>query len=146
MTEVVEKARKRLAELEAEADKIRTFLGVYAELEGGNLVDTVSGEVADGDDSETASPAEIVEAAKALMRERGRPLSRSKIVRMLTKQGLVLPGQDKAKNVGTVIWRSKQFDNIAGHGYWPREFGRWIGQGPPKQAELLGDNISELIG
>lgn len=142
MTQVIEKARERLAELEAEAEKLRTFLRVYADLSGDKSVENVSS-VAHSDDSdvEWASPAQIVDSAKELMRERGRPLSRSRLVKLLTERGLNLPGIDKSKNVGTVIWRSKQFDNIAGYGYWPKEFGGWLGQRPP-QSDLLGGNIT----
>jgi hypothetical protein len=141
MADVVEIARKRLAELEAEADQLRTYLAVHASLTGqksvdGGVADDSSGEF--GED--TATPAEIVEGAKALMAEHRRPLSRSKLVKLLTAKGLKLPGQDKSKNIGTVIWRSKQFDNIAGMGYWPKAFHGWIGQAPA-QADMLGSNI-----
>ncbi len=144
MTEVVEKAKERLAAIEAEAEKLRTFLRMYADLSGVDIGDIVSGagvpsNEAD-DESGTASPSEIVEQAKVLMREQSRPLSRSMLVKLLTEKGLKLPGTDKNKNVGTVIWRSKQFDNIAGLGYWPKGVPRWIGQAP-LQADMLGSNI-----
>lgn len=141
MSDVVEIARKRLAEIEAEAEKLRTFLGVYADLSGEKIATGVSHDDSSrGEEEDTASPAEIVAGAKALMQEHRRPLSRSRLVKLLTEKGLKLPGQDKSKNVGTVIWRSKEFDNIAGYGYWPKEFGRWIGQ-RPAEADLLGVNI-----
>jgi hypothetical protein len=123
--EVIEKAKERLREVEEEAARLRTFLAVYADLAGEKVVNnTGDGEAEDGH----ASPAEIVESARAAMRERGRPLSRSRLVKILQGKGLRLGGTDKAKNIGTVIWRSKQFDNIAGEGYWPKDFERWIGQ------------------
>ena len=142
MTQVIEKAKKRLAEIEAEAERLRTFIGVYADLTGDKVEDSEEPDNEySGTEGVTASPGEIVEGAKLLMREHKRPLSRSRIVKLLIKQGLLLPGADKAKNVGTVIWRSKQFDNIAGYGYWPKEFGGWLGQGPPPQAAALGENV-----
>ena len=138
MTQVIEKAKKRLSELKAEADKLRMFIELYDDLAGGEVGDfDDGGEDITSHDPATASPAEIVTAAKMLMRQHARPLSRSRIVKLLMREGIILPGKDKAKNVGTVIWRSKQFDNIAGQGYWPKEFGGWMGQGTPRQAELL---------
>ena len=138
MTEVIEKARERLALLEAEVEQIRTFLKVYADLSGDKAVDNESD--SSDSDEEGASPAEIVAAAKELMAEHRRPLSRSRLVKLLTEKGLKLPGKDKAKNVGTVIWRSKQFDNLAGYGYWPKSFTGWMGQ-RPAQTDILGSNI-----
>lgn len=142
MTQVVEKARKRLAEIEAEAEKLRTFLGVYADLTGDKPVDNeASPEDSAGYGVIPASPALIVDSAKLLMRELRRPLSRSLLVKLLKERGHNLPGKDAAKNVGTVIWRSRQFDNIAGWGYWPKDFEGWLGQRPSEQASLLGTNL-----
>ena len=143
MSEVIEKARKRLAELDAEAEQLRTFLRVYEDLSGQKVVDAVSDS---GDSTETwegyASPAEIVAGARQLMTEHRRPLSRSRLVKLLTEKGFNLPGQDKAKNIGTVIWRSREFDNYSGWGYWPKDFGRWMGQPPPQQASLPGTDLA----
>jgi hypothetical protein len=138
MTEVIEKAKQRLAELEAEAEQLRTFIKVYVDLSGDKKLRVVSSGTQMGVDSEDyASPGEIVAGAIQLMKERGRPLSRSRLVKLLTENGLKLPGQDKSKNVGTVIWRSKRFDNIAGFGYWPKELGRWTGVAPPQGSLLV---------
>lgn len=137
MTEVIEKAKERLAELDAEAEKLRTFLRVYADLSGDKSSAELAAGEESGDDFDTASPSEIVESAKALMKEHRRPLSRSRLVKLLTQRGLKLPGKDKDKNVGTVIWRSKQFDNIAGKGYWPKEFGGYMGQQPLEHGRPL---------
>lgn len=138
MTEVVEIAKKKLVELEVLAEELRTFLAVHAKLSGAEIQDSVS---PPEDDADTAAPAEIVESAVTLIREHRRPLSRSRLVKLLTEKGLNLPGADKNKNIGTVLWRSKRFDNYSGFGYWPKEFGRWIGQAP-LQADMLGSNIS----
>ncbi len=132
MAQVVEKAREKLRELEEEVEKLRLFLSVYEELEDDESVDK---RIPNESRSSTeplpephASPAEIVESARRLMREKGRPLTRSQLVMLLTERGLRLGGGDKNKNLGTVIWRSKQFDNIAGVGYWPKDFECWVGQ------------------
>lgn len=128
MTDIVEIARQKLLEAEAEVERLRTFLRTYADLAGQEAVDGGSLSSDSRADESTASPAEIVESAIALMKERGRPMSRSQILKALQSQGLNIPGKDATKNIGTVIWRSKKFDNIAGHGYWPKEFDRWVGQ------------------
>jgi hypothetical protein len=136
MANLIEKAREKLRELELEAEQLRTFIRVYAHLTGDKSVDNES--VAPHIDAEsnsetgksgtTATPTEIVETARELMKERGRPLTRSELLKALREKGLNLPGKDATKNIGTVIWRSKKFDNIAGEGYWPKDFNRWMGQ------------------
>ena len=128
MSQVIEKAQERLRKIEAEAEEIRTFLRVYAALEGDKAVDNESRSEDLGDAAPTAKPGEIVESARELIRERGRPMTRSQLLKALREKGLNLPGKDATKNIGTVIWRSKQFDNIAGEGYWPKDFQRWMGQ------------------
>lgn len=50
----------------------------------------------------------------------GRPLSRSELLRELEAAGHIIEGGDKSKVLGTNIWRSKRFHNLAGAGYWPR--------------------------
>lgn len=131
MSELIEKARNRLKEIELEAERLRVFLAVAGELsaENGDAGSSIENDTASsGDDPTSATPAEIVEAVRKLIGEKGRPLTRGTLVKLLNKQGLKLPGVDPVKNLGTVIWRSKQFDNLAGHGYWPKELGAWVGQ------------------
>ena len=140
MDDIIEKARKSLANLEVRAEELRIYLRVHEALTGDKVGDNVTGGVNAEDDPGTATPAQIVESAKAVMKERWRPLSRSMLVKLLTEKGLNLPGQDKNKNVGTVIWRSRQFDNLSGHGYWPKELGRWMPRVAPAQASLPGTN------
>ena len=140
MDQVIEKAQKRLADIEAEAAQLRAFIHMYNELAGEQrgvttprIVSAVAMAVparafAGGGPTVTivkATPSEIVEASKALMQEKQRPLTRSELVRFLTLRGLKIAGTDKSKNIGTIIWRSKQFENVEGKGYWPLEFGPW---------------------
>lgn len=132
MVDIIEKARKRLAILETEAEQIRAFIHMYEKLAGDEDVSSAS-QPRNLDDSPAlagskvskSSPGEIVEAAKTMMREKQRPLTRSDLVRLLTFRGLKIAGTDKSKNVGTIIWRSKQFENVEGKGYWPKEMGPW---------------------
>ena len=128
MNELIEKAQKRLNELQAEVEKLRTFLGVAADLAGDKAVDNGSAKDSVKLPLRHASPKQIVESAKLAMRQQARPLTRSQLVTLLSEAGLSLGGKDKAKNIGTVIWRSDEFEQIEGLGYWPKEFGRWMGQ------------------
>jgi hypothetical protein len=135
MADVIDSAKKKLAEAEAAVAHWRAFIATYEDLAGKNPVDNVASNDFDQLLIPTASPAEVIDSAKAVIREVGRPLTRSQLVKLLTDRGLNLPGKDKNKNLGTIIWRSKQFENIDGVGYWPHEFGRWMGQ-KPREAEL----------
>lgn len=68
--------------------------------------------------------AEMLEEARRLIIGEGRPLTRSELVRRLEAEGYVIDGADKAKVLGTNIWRSKKFDHIEGQGYWPKSVPR----------------------
>lgn len=142
MSEVIEKARKRLAALEAEMAELRTFLDVYGRLSGGtegektDLFTGISRSVANPPHRDTASPKDIVDASKALMLEKERPLTRTELVRLLTLRGIRIPGTNKQKNVGTIIWRSHEFDNIEGKGYWPKDAEPWKGYHPDDELSV----------
>jgi hypothetical protein len=137
MAEVIEKARKKLASLEREIAELRIFIEVYDRL-ADDKPDTkkasgVGMEMAvtiPPQGTPTASPAQIVTAAKLLMGEKQRPLTRTELVRLLTLRGLKLPGNDLAKNIGTIVWRSHQFVNVEGKGYWPKDAEPWQGRHP----------------
>ena len=135
MAQVIEKAKKRLASLEREAEQIRIFIHMYERLAAEEAAPQGAPQVAPLADSTMSpgpvlvvtksGPAEIVAAAKDLMKEKQRPLTRTELVHLLTLRGLRIAGTDKSKNVGTIIWRSKQFENVEGKGYWAKDFGPW---------------------
>jgi hypothetical protein len=53
--------------------------------------------------------------------EEGRPLSRTQILKALDSQGIPVGGTDRAKNMGTIMWRlNDDFVSLEGFGYWPR--------------------------
>jgi hypothetical protein len=64
--------------------------------------------------------ASAMDAAEAMILEAGRPLTRSTLLRKLEEAGHEIEGGDKSKVLGTNLWRSKRFYNLAGAGYWPR--------------------------
>jgi hypothetical protein len=133
MADVVDLARKRLAALEVEAEQLRQFLrladDMAAALASEKAVDKSSlhPDIKPANAEPTATPAEVVEAAKAAIREKGQPMTRSQLVLTLTGQGMRLAGGDPRKNLGTVLWRSSQFDHVEGLGYWPKDAGRYVG-------------------
>ncbi len=129
MTQVIEKARTKLAQLEAEAARIRDFIAVYEALAVNDSVDigdSVEAEMISAKGKVTGKKTgdraeKIVKMAKIVLRERQRPMTRSELVQALEARGLVIGGSDKNKNMGTVLWRSKEFTNIEGEGYWPKD-------------------------
>jgi hypothetical protein len=58
-------------------------------------------------------------AREVLLAER-KALTRGELVNALEMRGYEVSGEDKAKNVGTIMWRLRdRFINIPGFGYWP---------------------------
>ena len=51
----------------------------------------------------------------------GRPMTRSELVTALERRGVEMVAKDRAKNLGTILWRfSNRFENLPGEGYWPK--------------------------
>ncbi|MCC6479423.1 hypothetical protein [Sphingorhabdus sp.] len=69
--------------------------------------------------AKTAYLSEILSEVRRIIVGEGRPMSRGELVRRLEAEGYVLDGRDKAKVLGTNIWRSEQFMHVEGQGYWP---------------------------
>lgn len=140
---VIKIAQEKLDSLEKEAVKLRLFIETYGELTGDKSVENVSDEAleiseASENTSESTSsgtesqrrkrgdkPAAIVAAAKEVIIETERPMNRTELVEALEHRGMTIGGTDKSKNMGTIIWRSDQFENVEGVGYWPLELGDW---------------------
>lgn len=114
-----EHLRERLAELEA-------FLAVYQRLSGSNVEQSTSKEI--GDKSQTISdavrkntggPGRLADAAEEVIRAAGRPMTRGQIVERIEATGIGIPSEDKARYLGTILWRQKnRFINVEGEGYW----------------------------
>lgn len=66
----------------------------------------------------------LMDEARRLIMEARRPLKRGELVRLLERDGLPVEGTDKAKVLGTNLWRSGQFEQIEGEGYWPKDVPR----------------------
>ena len=62
----------------------------------------------------------MAEVRRLILAER-RPLKRGELVKRLEDRGFEIVGADKSKVLGTNVWRSKQFVQIDGQGYWPAD-------------------------
>lgn len=66
------------------------------------------------------TPDEVIREARNVLLEVGKPLKRGALVRAIEAKGLLVPGTDKAKNLGTILWRANRtFASIEKYGYWP---------------------------
>jgi hypothetical protein len=65
--------------------------------------------------------AKMLNEARRIIIGEGRPLSRSELLRRLESIGYLVDGRDKAKVLGTNIWRSQKFHHLEGRGYWPKD-------------------------
>lgn len=66
-------------------------------------------------------PHDIALLARDIIREAGRPMTRSELTEAIEARGVPLAGQDRVKNLGTILWRQKDlFVHIENKGYWPK--------------------------
>ncbi len=137
------KALDRLAKLKAQVADLERFIVLYRELaetegdqtegdlstDSGAEADTVASKPVDNlpvgvgrktmRAPRTASPGRIVEVIERVMRDVARPMTRGEIVSALDARDVTIPGADKAKYLGTIMWRNrKTFVNIPKAGYW----------------------------
>lgn len=87
-----------------------------------NLVDEASfAELVSVTQASPLTPAEIVEECRKILIEGRRPMKRGALVKEIEARGKKIPGQDKNKNLGTVLWRHQdQFIHLPKLGYWLR--------------------------
>ncbi|MDF2119733.1 hypothetical protein PY365_29655 [Roseiarcaceae bacterium H3SJ34-1] len=136
----IENARKRLAEIRAEAAEIERFIEFYKRFEdepdanqveaaatptGGNLSTETVVQVVDKSrrrsDRTGPTPSEIAQVMERVIRDVGRPMTRGEIVEALERRDIEIQAQDKYRYVGTLAWRHKSiFINVEGRGYWLR--------------------------
>jgi hypothetical protein len=144
----LDRALKRLAELQREIDEVTKFIELYQRFEG-KVVDAgaqmtffesipqlIGNETAGGSNQAVdnsarkprrnrppgATPREIAEIMERVIRESGEPMSRGRIVDALERREIEIPAADKERYVGTIAWRNKgTFVNITGRGYWLRD-------------------------
>lgn len=122
--ELLSNLLKRREELRLESEALDRLIATYRDLallEKEQEVDQL--ELGIGSRSKRARSAYVAEmmaAARRLVLTEGRPLTRSQLLHLLESEGYVIDGKDKAKVLGTNLWRSGQFDHVEGLGYWPK--------------------------
>jgi hypothetical protein len=127
-----QKIASEIAGLKRERDELEMFIATYRRLSGEPVVRRSSGgppavpnrhgppAVRQG--AKRYDYREIRDAARAVLREAKRPLSREPLLEALVKRGLLFGGKNKARNLGTMMWRMREeFVNIEGEGYWPKD-------------------------
>jgi hypothetical protein len=151
----VDALRKELAELEQ-------FIAVYQRLAGDN-VNAAAPDVQKppenqqdktqpaqlqirprGRLSKPLKPKEIARIAKDIILAHGAPMTRGKLATAIESRGHLLPSDDKARHIGTIMWRNKKtFENVAGEGYWPKGYTRsHLGESTAAESNKTRDLIS----
>ena len=127
-----QKALQKRDLLRREIEKIEDFLEVYRELTGTEPVRSeVKAPVSPARvvrsygrkrKRGTVKPSDLAPMVGRILVEHGAPMTRSELLAALAERDVVLAGEDKAKYLGTILWRMREaFVNLEGHGYWPRE-------------------------
>lgn len=124
--EMLAKALKRREELRTESEALDRLIATYATL---MHVQRVEEEPPQFDlwrpnrsrKAKSAYVAELLAEVRRLIVSEGRPMNRGDLVRRLEELGYIIDGADKAKVLGTNIWRSGAFVHLEGRGYWPRD-------------------------
>jgi hypothetical protein len=119
-------ALARRKELLAELAVIEDFIRAYERMRGLRSSVPLAGAPGESPrrhrERNIVPPAEIAEIAREIILERGEPMTRSELADSIESRGIPLAGKDKAKNVGTILWRFQdQFLNVQGRGYWPKD-------------------------
>jgi hypothetical protein len=162
MTTPLDKALKRLAELQREIAEVTKFIALYQHFDGVEAGGSVQaslfeeepqlmGTDAAGDNVKAvhksvrkarkdrlpgATPKEIADTMERVIRERGEPMSRGQIVEALERREIEIPAKDKCRYVGTIAWRNKaRFPNVSGRGYWVKDAGSSFVIGEPAVSE-----------
>jgi len=146
----IDAAKKRLADIEAEAEKLRSFIALWrdlADLFGDDPGDfagalTVPSPTPDWATDQIRSsespvvkidpqrrtriadnprPEVLIPQVRKILLDRGTPMTRRELHSALAERGFLVRGTDPVKTLGTILWRAKdQIVGIDGHGYWPK--------------------------
>ena len=139
--DLLRELQERLNQLNAEITRIKATIELVEETRDATArLDRTANELPRTGPRErnVLPPSEIANLARETLLDNGRPLKRGALVRAMERRGVTLVGSDKAKNLGTILWRHRDsFVNIDGHGYWPADVplnGLW----DPNSYENLG--------
>lgn len=123
------KLLKRREELRIESEALENLISAYTSLSRLKSADVEAPQldlwkIRNSRKAKSAYVGELLAEVRRLIIAEGRPLNRGDLVRRLEAAGYLIDGSDKAKVLGTNIWRSEKFDHIEGQGYWPRDIER----------------------
>lgn len=145
--ETYRKALRRLQELRNEINELETFIHLYRKISSTKSVQaeldwpgslgagpmikvepapeivTVLEQEGFPQESRTrrrrGTPSEIARIAERVLLDEKRPLNRRQLVDALEARNVEIPSEDKARYLGTVLWRNQEvFEHIEGRGYW----------------------------
>lgn len=125
MDDAVANALKKKAKLEKQLAEIEQFLAMHRRLSGGSRNADSSGKAPSELPTRVATlhrptrPAAIVSAMERILKHAGKPMTRGELAEACEKDGVEIPSADKARYVGTLLWRANaRFENYEGQGYW----------------------------
>ena len=121
-----DKAIQRRAEILKELRDLEEYIELYQRL----FVANAARPMAVGTQGEGAAPKirnrnilppkRMADLAYEIITESGHPMTRGELAKAIEARGIPLTAADKAKNVGTILWRFQdRFINVPGRGYWP---------------------------
>lgn len=122
----------KIAGCKQELDQLEAFIATYHKLTDEPVVRRLSDSAASAP-KHSGAPAvrqgakrydyrQIRDAARTALLEAQHPLTREPLLEALVKRGLQIGGRNKARNLGTMMWRMREeFVNIEGEGYWPKD-------------------------
>jgi hypothetical protein len=128
-------AVKRKKQLEAELLEVETFLSLYPKFSSGESqsappADSKRVDATPGGQPRLATspghfnqrrgnPDQIASMVEAILMSHSRPMTRGELADEMERMGVRLPAKDKAKYIGTILWRKRRlFQNLEGKGYW----------------------------
>ena len=125
--EILAKALKRRAELALESEALDRLIETYTSLLKARAEEPAPVDQLDLWRGSTrrslhsAQVAEMMDEVRRIILNENRPLKRGQLARKLIARGFQIVGTDKAKVLGTNMWRSGKFIRVEGEGYWPAD-------------------------
>lgn len=115
-------ALKRQKELLAELEQIEQFLALHKRFAAPESAPVKRKRVSRPRKRMVRSrPDDFVSLMETALRRNSAPMTRGQLAAAVEHQGVRIPSADKAKYLGTILWRNSQkFENIEGKGYWLR--------------------------
>lgn len=136
MDDIIQKALKRREELQSELAELDQFIDTYKRLTAmptaasapvataaayKAVVDNRIGMLAPLFARRRGAPQNFADICERIINEAGMPMTRTRLVEAIERQGLVIPSTDKPRYIGTILWRHRdRFVNLTDHGYWLR--------------------------